>query len=103
MEAREQVWENLFSAAKITTGDAKSLSQHVLNGRQIRNVIQLAQALAAREGINIDMSHISRTVQVATQFQNNLSWESIVIVDSKKENVESRKKKNREEENNVKY
>ncbi len=52
--------------------DAKTLGEHQLNGRQIRNIIQLSQALAEREGNKVDMKHVVSTLHVATQFQNNL-------------------------------
>jgi hypothetical protein len=53
--------------------DPKLLSEHPLNGRQIRNIIQLSQALADRDEGKVDMKHVLSTLHVATQFQNNLA------------------------------
>ena len=71
--AREEVWTNFFDAAELEGMDTKLLSEHALNGRQIRNIIQLAQALAERENGKVDMKHVLATLHVATQFQNNLA------------------------------
>jgi hypothetical protein len=71
--AREKVWANFFDAAGLEGMDPKLLSEHPLNGRQIRNIIQLSQALADRDEGKVDMKHVLSTLHVATQFQNNLA------------------------------
>jgi len=97
--AREQVWRNFFEASGINEIDPTTMSHHVLNGRQIRTVIQLSKALASREGVSVNISHIQRTVHVATQFQNNLTWSGFVINDQEKDEQNQSefkiKKKNR--------
>jgi hypothetical protein len=87
--ARKQVWTNFFDIAGITSLDAEVLSRYPLNGRQIRNTIRLAQALAKSEGTSISMKHVERTVQVASQFQDDLAsdaeskwWPSTEVLQS---------------------
>ena len=46
---REQVWSRLLSAAGIENLEVKQLSDYELNGRQIKNTIRLAQALALNQ------------------------------------------------------
>ena len=42
-DAREQIWTNLLSAAKIEGINPKEFSHYEINGRQIKNSIRLAQ------------------------------------------------------------
>lgn len=53
------------------------LSQVVLNGRQIRTAVQLAQALAYGDKTVIDKSHLEKTLAVASQFEQDLNWEKM--------------------------
>eukprot|EP01121_Diplochlamys_sp_Union-15-3_P018421 TRINITY_DN6693_c0_g1_i1.p1 TRINITY_DN6693_c0_g1~~TRINITY_DN6693_c0_g1_i1.p1 ORF type:complete len:470 (+),score=88.16 TRINITY_DN6693_c0_g1_i1:105-1514(+) len=71
--AREKVWTNFLEVAKISGMDVKDLSQFELNGRQIRNTIRLAQALAKKEGVQVLRSHINRTLDVTKQFRDDIS------------------------------
>jgi len=96
--AREQIWRNFFEASGITGIDPVALAHHALNGRQIRNVIQLSKALASREAVPVNDTHIQRTVHVATQFQNNLTWSGFVI--NEDEEIKIKKKNRNAEENN---
>jgi hypothetical protein len=66
--ARAQVWGNFFEAAQIKGVDSKDLASHELNGRQIRNVIQLARALADREKTGVDISRIYRHFKVTSAY-----------------------------------
>jgi len=51
--ARKQIWENLLSSAKIEAKlDCEELSQYELNGRQIKNIIRLAQTIAHEENVS---------------------------------------------------
>jgi len=67
--SREKVWNNFCTAANIHGLDTKLLAIRDLNGRQIRNAVQLAQALAQSEGTRtVSMSHVQKTIEVVTQF-----------------------------------
>jgi SpoVK/Ycf46/Vps4 family AAA+-type ATPase len=77
-DAREQIWTNLLSAAKIEGINPKEFSHYEINGRQIKNSIRLAQALAASEDLPVTKEFLLQTVGVARQFQTDL-LESIVV------------------------
>jgi SpoVK/Ycf46/Vps4 family AAA+-type ATPase len=68
--ARAQVWENLLraSGADRSRLDVPSLAQHALNGRQIKNALQLALALSRRDGIALSQSHLEQTVAITLAF-----------------------------------
>jgi len=67
------VWKNLLDAAKVVNVESKSLAKFDLNGRQIKNTLRLAQALALSEGKAVETSHIIQTLQVVQQFQTELN------------------------------
>jgi len=75
--SRKQVFENLLKAAGITGLDVDRLSEHELNGRQIKSTIRLAQSLAFTEGIPVKVEHLERTVNIAKQFQADLQSEEL--------------------------
>jgi len=72
-KAREQIWKTLLDAANIEGIATDKLSDHNLNGRQIRTTIRLAQSLAVTAGEKMDLSHIEKTVSVTQQFETDLS------------------------------
>ncbi len=68
-KARSKVWKNFLNAASITGIDAVELGKFELNGRQIRNGIQLAQALAASEDVPPTLEHFKKTLPLLTEFE----------------------------------
>ena len=52
--------------------DYSKLSRHDLNGRQIKNAVRTAQALAVNEGKPLDMGHIAKVLDVAQAFEKDL-------------------------------
>jgi len=76
--ARAAVWRNFLEKAGVCEGDGEEslrsteLGEYELNGRQIKNTVRLAQALAQSEGVPLAKRHITRTVHVARQFQEDL-------------------------------
>lgn len=75
-ESRKKVWSNLLEAADIGVKgsaaggekgvDVEKLSEVALNGRQIRSVIRLAQALATSQGDDkVTNEHVSECVAIA--------------------------------------
>ena len=73
---RRQVWTTLLAAAGITQLDVDALSEHELNGRQIKTTIRLAQALALQEGGKVLPCHVEQTVLIARQFCQDLATAS---------------------------
>lgn len=68
--ARRQIWENLLQIGKISLSNdhIDKLASFDLNGRQIKNILRLAQSLAASEGKSADMRHFERCITVSQQF-----------------------------------
>ena len=48
--------------------DVDALAAHELNGRQIKNCLQLALALARREGVPLQQPHLDATLELSTAF-----------------------------------
>ncbi|KAL2874887.1 hypothetical protein SGCOL_009865 [Colletotrichum sp. CLE4] len=55
-----------------TEDDYESLARHDLNGRQIKNTIRTAQALAVNKGEPLGMEHISQVLDVQNSFDLHL-------------------------------
>jgi len=60
------------SVGKFTEDDLEGLSRHQLNGRQIKNAVRTAQALALREKKPMDMAHIKKVLDVSETFDRDL-------------------------------
>ena len=67
---RERIWADLLSRAGAADSDvaAGALAAHALNGRQIKNVLQLALALSRHERAPLGMRHLSATLDVTASF-----------------------------------
>jgi len=48
-----------------------ALAVHDLNGRQIKNALQLGMALARRDGIPLTQSHLEATLELTTAFAHD--------------------------------
>lgn len=48
------------------------LARHELNGRQIKNLVRSAQALALHEKVPMGVEHVKRVVEVADTFSKDL-------------------------------
>jgi len=73
---RRKVWENLLQAAKIRDINLDTVSEYTLNGRQIKNSIRLAQALATSRKIPLNINHILETIKIAQQFMEDICLET---------------------------
>ncbi|KAH9826097.1 ATPase family associated with various cellular activities (AAA) [Teratosphaeria destructans] len=80
-KAKKAVWKMFFETVK--KGDAESiadfsdrdldiLSRHQLNGRQIKNAVRTAQALALKEAKILDMEHVKKVLEVSESFERDL-------------------------------
>jgi len=55
-----------------TEEDYNQLAKHQLNGRQIKNTVRTAQALAVNKGEPLAMSHIRQVLDVQENFERDL-------------------------------
>ncbi len=55
-----------------TEEDYNTLARHELNGRQIKNTVRTAQALAVNKGEPLSMSHIRQVLDVQMNFDRDL-------------------------------
>lgn len=81
IKARRSVWklfvEKVRKVEGVEVGEFKDadfdiLAKHNLNGRQIKNSTRAAQALALSENKPLSMSHLTRVLQVAQSFEQDL-------------------------------
>jgi hypothetical protein len=85
-KARKTVWKMFIDIVR-TTGDSgdgtqkvaeisdeqyEMLSRKQLNGRQIKNSVRTAQALALNENAIMTLEHIHRVLDVAESFERDL-------------------------------
>lgn len=79
--AKKEVWINFIkmvreqpggNVAEFSDKDFETLSRHRLNGRQIKNTVRTAQALALNENEELTMTHIKRVLEVAETFDRDL-------------------------------
>ncbi|KAL3451638.1 hypothetical protein BJX65DRAFT_304231 [Aspergillus insuetus] len=80
-KAKRSVWKMFLEkvqamdgvqTATFTDKDYDLLSRHNLNGRQIKNSVRTAQALAVNEKTPLSMEHIKRVLDVAETFDHDL-------------------------------
>lgn len=77
-DARMTVWTNLLVlsgyAPSINDGtiNVKSLAEHVLNGREIKNAIRLAMALAEEDCVPLDQTLLDETIDTLNDFNEKL-------------------------------
>jgi hypothetical protein len=61
-----------MQVAAITEQDYNDLARREVNGRQIKNLVRAAQALAVHEDVPLSMAHIKRVIDVAESFEMDL-------------------------------
>ncbi|KAF2768256.1 hypothetical protein EJ03DRAFT_274584 [Teratosphaeria nubilosa] len=80
-KAKKSVWKMFFETVKKTDAesiadfsdhDLDILSRHQLNGRQIKNAVRTAQALALKEAKILDMEHVKKVLEVSESFERDL-------------------------------
>ncbi|KAF9895043.1 hypothetical protein FE257_004671 [Aspergillus nanangensis] len=80
-KAKRSVWKMFLErvqakegvqTAQFTDKDFDMLARHNLNGRQIKNSVRTAQALAVNERNPLSMEHINRVLDVAQTFDHDL-------------------------------
>lgn len=70
-ETREQITTNLFEKAQITA-DAARFRDRNLNGRQVKNVLRIAQTLARAEGVAVEDRHLDKVARMTSDFADFL-------------------------------
>ncbi|KGO67983.1 ATPase, AAA-type, core [Penicillium italicum] len=80
-KAKRSIWKMFLERVRAIEGvniasfseaDYDMLSRHTLNGRQIKNSVRTAQALAVNESAPLAMEHIKRVLEVAETFDQDL-------------------------------
>ena len=80
-KAKRSVWTMFIEMCRAQKGcevavfsdkDLDALSRHQLNGRQIKNIVRTAQALALNEGAVLGLSHVKKVMEVAESFERDL-------------------------------
>ncbi|KAJ5144221.1 uncharacterized protein N7515_003008 [Penicillium bovifimosum] len=80
-KAKRSIWKMFLERVRAIEGvriasfseeDYDMLSRHTLNGRQIKNSVRTAQALAVNESAPLSMEHIKRVLEVAETFDQDL-------------------------------
>ncbi|KAL8725064.1 MAG: hypothetical protein Q9166_007595 [cf. Caloplaca sp. 2 TL-2023] len=80
-KAKRSVWKMFLDKVAAKDGvetalfkesDYDKLARHNLNGRQIKNAVRTAQALAVNEKKALDMGHIAKVLEVAETFEKDL-------------------------------
>lgn len=78
-KAKKTVWTMFIEmvrkemeVAEFSDQQLEVLARHELNGRQIKNLVRSAQALALHEGGAMGMEHVKRVVEVAETFGRDL-------------------------------
>ncbi|TID26350.1 hypothetical protein E6O75_ATG00843 [Venturia nashicola] len=85
--ARKAVWKQYIEKVRVKEGievmpfketDLEDLARKPLNGRQIKNTVGTAQALALFEEKGMGMDHIKRVLEVAESFDRDLRGQNYV-------------------------
>ena len=81
---RRRIWNNFIDNLRETNANAKidqlrervkDFAKHVLNGREIRNIVKVAQQLAQSEGQPLEYRHFEQVIEVSVKFGKYLADE----------------------------
>ena len=71
-EKRQKVWTNLLGAAGLSNLDIEALAKHDLNGRQIKNIIRLAQTLSKAKGEEVTQERVDHVIELTNKFKQKV-------------------------------
>ena len=76
--SREEIWRTLLKRLQIDLAhiDVKELSKCKINGRQIKNTLQLATALASHDNVKLTQEHLLTTMEITTSFLKETNGDS---------------------------
>ena len=68
--SRKEIWQNMMARLKISIDgiDFDELAQHEINGRQIKNTLQLAMALSRHENKPLGQEQLRATLEITNSF-----------------------------------
>ena len=69
---REKVWYNFLARAGVKDVDLSLFAGNALNGREIRNIVRIAQTWATSSGEELTTSHVLRVVEMVDGFRKDL-------------------------------
>ncbi|KAJ7892616.1 P-loop containing nucleoside triphosphate hydrolase protein, partial [Mycena leptocephala] len=76
--AKAQLWRALLEKTRgagkglcdLSTTQLEALASKELNGRQIKNVVQLSSALATHEGVPLTYDHLVKTMEATEEWED---------------------------------
>jgi SpoVK/Ycf46/Vps4 family AAA+-type ATPase len=78
--SRSDLWRTFLSKAItppgpewIRDGSIDTIATHELNGRQIKNVVRTAHALAVGEGLDLNLVHINMALKAMEKFETDFT------------------------------
>ena len=69
---RETIWENLATLMEVNGLDYKALAEADLNGRQIKNCLRLAKAIAAETETEVTTESVNSIISMTSEFKSVL-------------------------------
>jgi AAA+ superfamily predicted ATPase len=77
VESRVQIWRNFCKmvpgGVDITEKGLKTLAEHDLNGRQIKNIVKAAESLAAFDNVKLDLEQLQQVTKIQATFEKDLT------------------------------
>ncbi|CAG8715612.1 4679_t:CDS:2 [Rhizophagus irregularis] len=70
-EKRKEIWKNFIDGAGLDL-NADDFSKYELNGREIRNILHIAQTLAEGNNEGITKDHVTKVIKIAQEFQEDM-------------------------------
>ncbi|RGB44225.1 P-loop containing nucleoside triphosphate hydrolase protein, partial [Rhizophagus diaphanus] len=70
-EKRKEIWKNFIDGADLDL-NADDFSKYELNGREIRNILHIAQTLAKGNNEGITKDHVIKVIRIAQEFQEDM-------------------------------
>ncbi|KAI1194559.1 P-loop containing nucleoside triphosphate hydrolase protein [Nemania serpens] len=75
--SRLQIWRNFCDrvpgGVDIDEKGLRTLAEHDLNGRQIKNVVKAAESLAAFDGVRLDLKTLEAVTKIQARFEQDLT------------------------------
>ncbi|KAI0840600.1 P-loop containing nucleoside triphosphate hydrolase protein [Hypoxylon sp. FL0890] len=75
--SRLQIWRTLCGrvpgGVDVDDDGLRSLAEHDLNGRQIKNIIKAAESLAAFDGVKMDFAQLQQVTKIQNAFEKDLT------------------------------
>ncbi|KAF2174657.1 P-loop containing nucleoside triphosphate hydrolase protein [Zopfia rhizophila CBS 207.26] len=83
VNARREIWQRFLAKASTKKGSAKydsndleDLAKHELNGREIKNAVSMARALASHQNTYVTLKPLTVAIDAINEFQNDFTARS---------------------------